>query len=106
MERIDIDSPGNITHNTIPKWLEDLNVSPEGIVFYLIAWKCKAKHTFTITREEFLVGMTVLRYGSPRYFKMIWLIPISQCGLKRKPPSEAPYAPQRNHPVVHKPSIR
>lgn len=58
---IDVDSPGNITHNTIPGWLEDLNVSSEGIVFYLVAWKCKAKQTFTISREEFLVGMTLLK---------------------------------------------
>lgn len=61
VESVDADSPGNITHNTIPKWLEDLDVSSEGIVFYLIAWKCRAKHTFTISREEFLAGMTVLK---------------------------------------------
>ncbi|RPB14558.1 hypothetical protein P167DRAFT_572288 [Morchella conica CCBAS932] len=56
----DPESPGNITYRTIPAWLEELGVSAEGVVFYVIAWICKAKQTFTISREEFLYGMNTL----------------------------------------------
>ncbi|KAL7274905.1 hypothetical protein RUND412_002156 [Rhizina undulata] len=44
---------GAITVTTLTKWFEELDISMEGPVFYIIAFKARAQNTFTITEDEF-----------------------------------------------------
>jgi hypothetical protein len=44
----------------IVRWFNELQISDESIVLYIILWKCKAENSMEITKEEFLKGMQEL----------------------------------------------
>lgn len=51
-----------MTVDGVMKFLEDLSLSPESRTVLLIAWKFKAATQCEFTKEEFVNGMTELKY--------------------------------------------
>jgi len=44
------------------KFCKDIGVKPEDIVMLVLAWKMKAKQMGYFTQEEWLLGMTDIKY--------------------------------------------